>query len=135
MQEEQQKPLLTDGYPVLTEMQVRRIAQSFIPPKFRPYYIGCIIRPLPMMALIADCSITLCFINPVVGNMRSYGARTIVTSLEAVMERMDCLRIDDTDECRKWYAEWDKAASGLPVVSIADDKPLLDEWKKCCKRN
>lgn len=119
------------GYPILTEGRVRRIAESLIPQKYRPYYTGIdILKQDPFMPYSAwNTDICLYFKAPVVSTVVD-DARYAHSSLEDLQRELaECLEISEESRGDAEYAEYDEDAEGKAVVKVRDEKPILDGWK------
>lgn len=118
-------------YPILTKDKIRRIAESMIPQKFRPFYLGCEIEkaychPHPWTA--DNCDIYLYFSAPVVGMLSD--ARHVHCNLDGLLSDIGQLEIDESSKGAEEYEEYDEEHAGKPVVKIPEGKAILDGWKK-----
>lgn len=120
------------GHPALTESKVVRIAESMIPQRLRPYYIGVGDGPLrqelsePFSEWNTD--IILYFRYPVISTAVD-GVRYAHSDLEHMAEELESLAFDESSLNDEEYAEYDEGCEGLEVVQIRDEKPLTG-WHK-----
>ena len=118
-------------YPILSKDGIRRIAESLIPQKFRPYYLGCeiekaYIHPHPWTADNSD--IYLYFKSPVVGLLSD--ARYVHCNLDQLLVDLGNLELDESSKGDADYEEYDAEYDSKPVVKIPDGKAILDGWRK-----
>lgn len=118
-------------YPILSKDGIRRIAESLIPQKFRPYYVGCEIEkaylhPNPWTA--DNSEIYLYFKSPVVGLLSD--ARYVHCNLDQLIDDLGNLELDESSKGDADYEEYDAEYDSKPVVKIPDGKPILDGWRK-----